>query len=90
MRIEPFTHPVTYAFMEATEGNLSAAIEDAFIDVARRKREVADLMARMEPLRERLAVLRGPAVLPRPSRRTETQSKVAACPRCGGRLDGAA
>jgi hypothetical protein len=87
--IEPFTHPVSYAFMEATEENLAAAIEDGFVAISKHKRDIADLHARMEPLRERLAVLRGPAVLPRPSRRTDRQQLVAACPRCGGKLEGA-
>lgn len=34
-------------------------------------------------LRERIAELRGPAVLPRPRHRSDRQAAVAACPRCG-------
>lgn len=34
-------------------------------------------------LRERIAELRGPAELPKARWRTERQSRVAACPRCG-------
>lgn len=34
-------------------------------------------------LRERIAELRGPAVLPRASHQTDTQKKVDDCPRCG-------
>lgn len=36
-------------------------------------------------LRERIAELRGPAVLPRPVYQTEKQQKVHDCPRCGRR-----
>ena len=41
-----------------------------------------------DPILARLAELRGPYEMPPPSRRTETQQKVAYCPRCSGRLDG--
>lgn len=36
-------------------------------------------------LRERIAELRGPAELPRARWRSDRQSRVAACPRCGER-----
>lgn len=36
-------------------------------------------------LRERIAELRGPAELPRPRYRTDKQSRVSECPRCGAR-----
>jgi len=38
----------------------------------------------------RVAELRGPADLPRPSRRTPTQQRVSKCPRCGDRSETAA
>lgn len=37
-------------------------------------------------LRERIAELRGPAVLPRPRHQTDVQKKVHECPRCSGRV----
>lgn len=36
-----------------------------------------------DELRERIAELRGPAVLPRPRYRTDRQQRVSVCPRCG-------
>lgn len=37
-------------------------------------------------LREQIAELRGPAVLPKPRYQTETQHKVYDCPRCSRRV----
>lgn len=39
----------------------------------------------LDGVNERAAELAGPAVLPRPSRQTDKQRRVAACPRCGSK-----
>lgn len=53
-----------------------AALDEELADVYRRRRIIMEQFAALEP-----------AVLPRPSRRTEKQQLVARCPRCGGRLN---
>lgn len=87
MNPETFLHPLTYEVLPGDESSLADAVEDAFIRVKALKREIADVMARLDPLRLRLAELRGPAVLPARRHRTPTQELTASCPRCGGSLD---
>lgn len=63
------------------------------LDALGRAEESVDLFLRdlgpvydaRRELRVRIAELRGPAELPKPRWQTDTQRKVAACPRCGER-----
>ncbi len=48
---------------------------------------LGDLYRRRDTVLERLAELRGPAVLPKPRYQTDRQRLVSRCPRCGGTYD---
>lgn len=56
-------------------------------ELARLDEEIGRNYRARVPILQRLAELRGPAELPPARYRTETQQRVARCPRCGGRLD---
>lgn len=72
-----FVHPVTGEWIDAIEPRLAEAAKET-------DEELGRIYRALLPIRERLAELRGPAVLPRPSRQTDKQRRVSACPRCGG------
>jgi hypothetical protein len=77
---EPIVHPLTG---EAVPDDIPAlAGYEAAVDRYLRHQRVH--YAFRDALRVRLAELRGPAVLPRPARRTDVQRRVDKCPRCGG------
>jgi hypothetical protein len=78
--VEGFVHPVTGELLEADQVTLAAAQAETEATIGR-------LYRALDPIRERLGELRGPAVLPRPSRRTDKQRDVSRCPSCGKRLD---
>lgn len=76
---EPVVHPLTG---EAVPDNLAVLTRcEAAVD--RYLRHQRPHYAFRDALRVRLAELRGPAVLPRPARRTDVQRRVDKCPRCG-------
>lgn len=60
-----------------------ATLVDEEARVDRYLRSLSPHYAYRRALRERIAELRGPAEMPPPRYRTETQGKVARCPRCG-------
>lgn len=75
---QAFIHPVSGALTEATVANLRQAEREARDAIGRLHRA-------LEPVREGLAAV--PVALPEPTLRTETQKRIARCPRCNGRLD---
>lgn len=62
-----------------------ATLERTERQVDRYLRRQSQHYAFRRALRERIAELRGPAALPRPRYRTETQHSVGRCARCGAR-----
>lgn len=74
-------HPVNGAVVEDDLDTLTNL--EAHVDKYLRRQNVHYNFRKL--LRERIAELRGPAVLPRPRYRTERQSRVAECPRCSGK-----
>ncbi len=75
----PIVHPVTG---EVLDDDLDVLVEAERL-VDRYLRTQSRHYAFRGDLRLRIAELRGPAELPRPRYRTETQQKVSVCPRCG-------
>jgi hypothetical protein len=49
--------------------------------------QLGKLYRERDPILEQLAELRGAYELPKPRYRTDTQAKVARCPRCSGKLE---
>lgn len=70
-----FHHPETGELLEDEEA-LRAALSEV-------EERMAPLYRTRRVLREALCELAGPAVLPRRRQRTDTQQRVAQCPRCG-------
>ncbi len=80
---DAFVQPLTGELIEADLDSISKAVSDTYAEIDRLRQAV-------RPLQERRAELRGPANLPARRNRSALQEQVAACPRCGGPLDGAA
>lgn len=72
------------AVLESLLGGLEEWFDDHYWPVRREAQPMFELRSLAQA---RLAELRGPAHLPRPSRRSELQQKVACCPRCNGQLE---
>ena len=73
-------HPLTGVALDADD--LAALVQA--------DEEFWPYQGRWKRVRERIAELRGPADLPRPSRQSDVQARVARCPRCGGAVGKAA
>lgn len=66
--------------MTQSSSDLKAALEEA-------EAELQAVYRKLWPLREEWARVSEPAPLPSRRNRTETQERIARCPRCGGRLE---
>lgn len=75
----PFRTRRTTASSTVSLSDLEAALSEL-------EERMAPLFRQRRALRETIASMRTPAALPPKTRRTETQEKIARCPRCGGRL----
>lgn len=76
---DPIAHPITGEILPDDIKTLQAAEET----VDRYLRRLSPHYRFRAELRERIAELQGPALLPKPRARTDRQARVAACPRCG-------
>lgn len=62
-------------------------LEDLELALSELEEHMSPLFTKRRALRERIAELRPPAELPPPRYRTQTQERVARCPRCGERFE---
>jgi hypothetical protein len=76
-------------YIVARIADIDAAWDDAdkLTVLANQIRDVQGQIYRrlLDRIDSRTAELRGPAKLPRPSRQTDKQRRISACPRCGSR-----